>query len=256
MKARYRLFLRRKSVYYAFDNTTRKFQSLNTKDRQEANRLLVTMNEASRQPAMNLRLARVYLQHSDPTFSSRRLQDVMDEVIKTKQGETERRWRGAIKDKPFDRIRELQLIETRPEHLIATLQAGTVSTNVFLRRLHNFALDMNWLPAPVLVRKHWPKARYKDKRGVTREEHEKILTGERNPEWRTYYQMLWHTGGVQSDVATLTAANVDWHFKVISFHRRKTGSLVQLHFGAEVESLLSDLPGEGLLFPQLSRMSE
>jgi len=66
MKARYRLFLRRKSVYYAFDNTTRKFQSLNTKDRQEANRLLVTMNEASKQPAMNLRLARVYLQHSDP----------------------------------------------------------------------------------------------------------------------------------------------------------------------------------------------
>jgi hypothetical protein len=40
MKARYRLFLRRKSVYYAFDTTTRKFQSLETKDRKEAERLL------------------------------------------------------------------------------------------------------------------------------------------------------------------------------------------------------------------------
>jgi len=256
MKARYRLFLRRKSVYYAFDNDTRKFQSLNTKDRQEAHRLVLTLNEASKQPAMNLRLARVYLQHSDPTFSARRWQDVMDEVVKTKHGPTESRWRGAIKEKPFDRLRQLPLIETRPEHLIATLRAGTVSTNVFLRRLHNFALDMNWLPAPLLVRKHWPKARYQDKRGVTREEHQKILAGERNPEWRAYYQLLWHTGGAQSDIASLSAANVDWQFKVISFQRRKTGALVQLHFGPEVESLLSDLPGEGQLFPQLSGMNE
>jgi hypothetical protein len=36
MKERYRLFLRRKSVYYAFDNTTKKFQSLETKDKAEA----------------------------------------------------------------------------------------------------------------------------------------------------------------------------------------------------------------------------
>ncbi len=38
MKERYRLFLRRKSVYYAFDNTTKTFQSLKTHDRSEANR--------------------------------------------------------------------------------------------------------------------------------------------------------------------------------------------------------------------------
>lgn len=61
MKARYRLFLRRKSVYYAFDNTTRKFQSLDTKERDEAERLIHSLNEAARQPAMNLRLARLRL---------------------------------------------------------------------------------------------------------------------------------------------------------------------------------------------------
>ena len=66
MKERYRLFLRRKSVYYAFDNTTKTFQSLKTKDRSEAARLLVALNEAGKQPAMNLGLARVYLKHSDP----------------------------------------------------------------------------------------------------------------------------------------------------------------------------------------------
>ena len=35
MKERYRLFLRRKSVYYAFDNATKTFQSLKTKDEAE-----------------------------------------------------------------------------------------------------------------------------------------------------------------------------------------------------------------------------
>jgi len=46
MKERYRLFLRRKSVYYAFDNTTKTFQSLKTKDEAEATRLLIALNEA------------------------------------------------------------------------------------------------------------------------------------------------------------------------------------------------------------------
>ena len=65
MKDRYRLFLRRKSVYYAFDNTTKTFESLKTKDKAEATRLLLALNEAGKQPAMNLGLARVYLRHSD-----------------------------------------------------------------------------------------------------------------------------------------------------------------------------------------------
>jgi len=39
MKVRYRLFLRRKSVYYAFDDTAKTFASLKTKDKAEANRL-------------------------------------------------------------------------------------------------------------------------------------------------------------------------------------------------------------------------
>jgi hypothetical protein len=89
MKARYRLFLCRKSVYYTFDNTTKTFQSLKTKDEAEAKRLLVALNEAGRQPAMNLSLARVYLKHSDPMVSQCTWQHVLDEIIKLKSGPTQ-----------------------------------------------------------------------------------------------------------------------------------------------------------------------
>jgi len=56
VKERYRLSLRRKSVYDAFDHTPKTFQRLKTKDEAEAERLLVALNEAGKQPAMNLSL--------------------------------------------------------------------------------------------------------------------------------------------------------------------------------------------------------
>jgi len=99
MKDRYRLFLRRKSVYYAFDSVTKTFESLKTKDKSQAKRLLVALNEAGRQPAMNLSLARVYLRHSDPMVSERTWQHVLDEIIKTKSGPTQVRWQSAARDR-------------------------------------------------------------------------------------------------------------------------------------------------------------
>jgi hypothetical protein len=153
MKLRYRLFLRRKSVYYAFDDTTKTFTSLKTKDKAEANRLLMAMNEAGKQPAMNLSLARVYLRHSDPLVTTRTWQNVLDEIIAIKAGPTQARWKSAAKDKAFDLIRDRVLIETQAEHLLAVLRTGTVSTNAFLRKIHNFAVDMNWLPATVIPRR-------------------------------------------------------------------------------------------------------
>jgi hypothetical protein len=95
MKLRYRLFLRRKSVYYAFDDTTKTFTSLKTKDRAEANRLLMAINEAGKQPAMNLSLARVYLRASDPMVTTRTWQNVLDEIIAIKTGPTQTRWKSA-----------------------------------------------------------------------------------------------------------------------------------------------------------------
>jgi hypothetical protein len=195
MKECYRLFLRRKSVYYAFDNTTRSFESLETKDRAEATRLLVALNEAGKQPGMNLILARVYLRHSDPMVSQRTWQHVLGEIIKTKSGPTQYRWQSAAKDKASDRIRDQLLIETHAEHFLEVLNKGTVSTNAFLRKMHNFALDMNWLPASVIPKRQWPVIRYKDKRAITFEEHQRIIVAEVNLERKVFYRLCWQLGG-------------------------------------------------------------
>ena len=69
----------------------------------------------------------------------------MEHIIAKKTDETRRRWDVAIKDKNFDCIRNLPVAETRPEHFDRALDDGKVSTNVYLRRIHNHALGMEWL---------------------------------------------------------------------------------------------------------------
>jgi integrase len=254
MQERYRLFLRRKSVYYAFDKVTRTFESLKTKDRAEAARLLVALNEAGKQPAMNLGLARVYLKHSDPLVSTRTWQHVLDEIIKLKSGPTQYRWQSAAKDKAFDLIRSRLLIETQAEHFLEVLKKGTVSTNAYLRKTHNFALDMNWLPATIIPRRQWPAIHYKEKRAITRDEHQRILAAEMNPERKVFYQLCWHPDASQGDIASLKGEDVDWQNNTVSFFRKKTGVPVLVHLGGDALNLLNDLPSEGPLFLYLSRV--
>lgn len=256
MKQRYRAFLRPWGIYYCEDLQTGKQETLKTRDKAEAYRLVAAKNETAAAPAFSLHLARVYWKAGDPAAASRTWQCVMDEILKLKSGNTHERWVTATKDKAFDSIRNLVVMETRPEHFLRALENGTVCTNIFLRRVQNFALDMSWLPWPVLPKKGWPKIQFKDKRGITRAEHEKILAGEQSIEWRAFYNLLWHLGGSQSDVANLHAEDVDWEMKVISFSRMKTGSVVQLHFGEMLGNILSDLPGEGLLLPRIAGMKE
>lgn len=96
----------------------------------------------------------------------------------------------------FDSIRRVPVIETRPEHLHRVLREGRVSTNVFLRRIHNFALDMTWLPWPVIVKVKWPNIVFGEKHAITLAEHQRIVALETNPERRAFYQLAWHLGGV------------------------------------------------------------
>src|SRR5688500_11949117 len=105
MKQRYRLFQRTGGVFYCVDNVTRKQISLKTKDRDEAQRLLHAKNEAERQPAVNLQIARAYLLASDSGIATRTWQGVMDEMAKAKKGPTLARWHTAMKEAPFDIIR-------------------------------------------------------------------------------------------------------------------------------------------------------
>ena len=108
-------------------------------------------------------------------MATRTWQFVMDEMAKLKRGETQARHVAAVRDPAFDLIRNRVILETQAEHFLRVLQAGSVSTNVFLRRIHNFALDMNWLPWPALPKKRWPAPAYKAKRATRWEEHLAIV---------------------------------------------------------------------------------
>jgi len=74
------------------------------------------------------------LQHSDSELSKRTWQHVMETMTPLKTGPTLTRWKRAIQDRAFDPLRNRKLIETTSLHFLQTLNAGTVSTNMFLRR--------------------------------------------------------------------------------------------------------------------------
>ena len=78
----------------------------------------------------------------------------MDEIPKLKTGVTRHRWETAIKDKALYPIRDWWFSKHKPEHFLKVLERGSVSKNIYLRRIHNFALDMSWLPWPV-PKKRW-----------------------------------------------------------------------------------------------------
>jgi hypothetical protein len=179
MRQRFRLYRRKKGGrYYIHDGATGKQDSVGTTDRAKALRLLHARNEAQEMPAINLQIAKAYLAAADESFVNRTWREVMDEFVKLKTGSNRTRSERAVMDKAFDSIRDLQLLETRSEHFLRVLGFGKVSTNNYLRRFHNFAADMGWLPWPVLPKRQWPAIHYKEKRAVTREEHELILSRE------------------------------------------------------------------------------
>ncbi|MGA2868047.1 MAG: tyrosine-type recombinase/integrase [Verrucomicrobiota bacterium] len=251
MKQRYSVFLRPWGVYYYQDHTTRKQETLKTRDKDEAFRLVAAKNENEDAPAFSRHLARVYWKAGDPTGATRTWQHVMDEIPKLKHGDTRHRWLTAIKDKALDSIRNMVILETQPEHFLKVLEAGGVSTNVYLRRIHNFALDMNWLPWPVLAKKVWPAVEFKEKRAITLAEHLAIVAREHNPERKAFYKLAWYLGASQSDLAFLNAEDVDWEHNVISYRRMKTGTPAIMRMDEDMKEILRDLPGEGPLFPYL-----
>ena len=251
MKNRYRVFRRGWGTYYCEDLVTKQQTTLKTRDKDEAFRLVAARNETEDAPAFSLHLARVYWKAGDPEAAKRTWQHVMDEIPKLKTGDTQHRWFTAIKDQAFDSIRKLVVLETQAEHFLKVLQNGSVSTNLYLRRIHNFALDMSWLPWPVLSKKRWPAIRFKEKRAIALLEHHAIVEREKNPERKAFYQLAWHLGAAQTDIALLEAENIDWQHRFISFARKKTGSIAIMRFDEDVAEILRDLPESGPLFPYL-----
>ena len=254
MKLKYRLFRRHSGIYFCEDRETGKQESLRTKHKTEAIRLLNAKNEARENPLLKRQIARAYLAVVDPEIVKRSWRYTLDELIKTKYDENARRWRVFSKDRALASMLDLPLIETRAEHFLTVLNAGTVSTNVLLRRLHNFALGLGWLLAPVLPPRQWPQVKYRPKRGLTRDEHERIVGREHNPERRAFYQLLWELGGSQGDIARLNGEDIDWARRGISYSRAKTGQPARVRFDEDVERILLTLPSQGPLFPYLRRV--
>jgi integrase len=256
MKQAFGLVRRPWGVFYLKNKITGVQTSLKTSDKHAAQRILHAHNEAEIQPHLNLSLARVYLNGADPKLATRTWQEVMEDIVTKRTGETRRRWESAVRDKNFDCIRNLPVCETRPEHFDRALAGGKVSTNVYLRRLHNHALGMEWLLKSVIPRLQWPKPVFKAKRAITAQEHATILAREGNAERRDFYELLWHTGASQTDAACLLAEDVNWNSRTISYVRAKLKSRTGIkpaliRFGIEIEVILRRRPATGPLFPYL-----
>ncbi|SDT91054.1 Phage integrase family protein [Verrucomicrobium sp. GAS474] len=259
MKDRYRIFRRNGGTYYARDTVTMKKESLGTQDLSQARRLIAAKNQAVEQPSLNKSMAKAYLSATSPEFTQRTWTDVMEMYVKSGVESTRDRKERAFRSRPFAMLRPVKIIETEAIHLFTVLEhkkAGN-STYHYLKRLHNFALHLGWLLAPVMAEAAWPTMRRKKFEAIPEDEHQRIIERENNPERRLFYQLLWETGGSQTDIATLSWKNVDLENRQITFSRRKLegkgdglgGGASCLYIGSKLQTILDQLPQTGYFFP-------
>jgi integrase len=71
------------------------------------------------------------------------------------------------------------------------------------------------------------------------------------PSARRFINWLGIWGASQTDLALLTADNVNWKDRAVLFSRKKTGTRVLQFFDEETAAVLQTLPSEGPLFPYL-----
>jgi len=255
MTNRYRLYRRRRGgFYYAHDGATGKQESLKTKNRADAQELIVAKNRAAKHPQLNLALARTFLSAHDPKMVERKWQEVMDEYASRGRDSTRDRSARAFKGADFDHIRNRVIIETLAEDFLAVMKDRRSSIIHYLRRLQNFALALGWLAWPVLAKAAWPKPRVKLQRAITEQEYHALVAREGNEERRRYYRLLWEIGAAQTDAANLTAEHVDWKDMTLSYGRQKLedGSDPSvIGIGPTLAALLRELPPSGPLFPKL-----
>ncbi len=254
MKQRFWLF-KRGSTFYCQDSDTGEQKSLSTKDRVEALRLIDMKRQSAETPGFSRFLLKACLATQDAHLVTRTWQMVMEQMSAHGKESTKARCKRAMLAKGFNRIRNKKLIETTSDDFLAILVSPSVSIHHYLKRLHNLALGLGWLAFPVLAPRMWPAVTVKEKRAITLAEHQMILTAEKNPERKLFYQLLWEIGAAQSDAAELNATNIDWETKTLSFRRKKTGSWSYLSIGKTLASILEQLPKSGALFPSISLTS-
>ena len=258
VQLKYRLYRRRNGIFYWQENNSSRQGTLRTTDRREAERLLNAMNESYREPTLNLNLARAYLAAHDPKMAQRTWQVVMDEMATHGIPSTQVRCARGFRSKAYEPIRNKPLVQTTGEDLLVIVHANGNCVAHYLRRLHNLALDLGWLPWPILAKRAWPKIRSKSKRAITAEEHAAVIASEKNVERRAYYELLYETGAAQTDAANLTVENIDRTNGILVYHRKKLGPFsepARLTIGCKLRTLLQSLPRFGDLFPNLKKAS-
>ena len=223
VQLKYRMYRRHNGVFYWQENHSQKQGSLRTTDRHEAKRQVHAMNESHREPTLNLNLARAYLAAHDPRMAQRTWQAVMDEMATHGIPTTQARCARGFRSKAYDPIRTKPLVQTTGEDLLLVIHANGNCVAHYLRRLHNLALDLGWLPWPILAKRAWPKIRSQSKRAITAEEHAAVIALEKNRERRAYYQLLYETGASQTDAANLIAEDIDWQNGILVYRRKKLG---------------------------------
>lgn len=252
------MYRRRNGRFYWQDKDSAKQGSLQTSDRHAAEKVLNAMNEAQRQPILNLSLARAYLVAHDSKMITRTWSVVMDEMATHGIPSTQERCSRAFRSKAYDSIRHKPLVQTTGADLLAIMHANGNCVAHYLRRLHNLAVDLGWLAWPILAKRAWPKTRSKSKRAITAEEHRAVIASEANSERRAYYQLLYETGAAQTDAANLMAENIDWKNGILVYHRKKLGPFsepARLTIGSKLRQLLQTLPRSGDLFPNIKNSS-
>jgi len=219
-------------------------------------RLVRAKNDAAVQPALNITIAKAYLIGADPRLMERTWSEVVTEMYSGKKESSRLRMERAFKNRAFNRIRPMKVIETRAEDFFGVLNIGGVYVHHILRCLHNRALGIGWLLVPVIPTKLWPKVEKKHRRAVTAEEHQRIIAAESNAERKKYYQLLWEIGAAQTDGANLKAEDISWEKRVLAYNRQKTGQLCVLEIGPRLEGILKSLPSTGPLFPKVSTLKD
>jgi len=176
----------------------------------------------------------------------------MEQLQSRGKDSSRERYASVFKSPSFNGLRNKKLLETTADDFFAVFKDGKVSIVYFLKRLHNFALSLGWIALPVVAPYLWPKYEAKERRGITPDEQQSVLSVEKKAEWKFFLELLWETGAAQGDAAAMTAEDIDWQTRTITYFRMKTGSRAQFTISKKLETVLGHLPTTGALFPKLS----
>jgi hypothetical protein len=126
----FRIFKKASGIFFIQDRATGRQESLRTRDKREAERLLNARNDAAAQPLLNIRLARTYFSTADPDIANRTWSHVIEQIIKTKAGDTRNRWARVFRDYA------LRFVVTLKNYLVASnrIQRNFAFRNLGFRR--------------------------------------------------------------------------------------------------------------------------